>query len=59
EPQKGSEPATELQESEPDVEIKELDDREQPKKSEKERKEEIKDMPESEVDLTNVFDVNK
>ena len=42
-----------------DVEVKELDESDKPKKSEEERKKEIDDMPESKIDLADVFKSNK
>lgn len=53
------EESDESSESEPDFSVKELDNSEQLRKSEEERKAEIHKMPESKVNLSNMFNVNK
>jgi hypothetical protein len=47
------------EEEEPDFTVKELDNNEQLRKSEEERKAELAKMPESRINLTNVFNVHK
>jgi len=46
-------------EGEPDFSVKELDNSEQLRKSEEERKAELSKMEESKIDLSNMFNVNK
>ena len=46
-------------EGEPDFSVKELGNGEQLRKSEEERKAEVSKMPESSIDLSNMFNVNK
>lgn len=47
------------EEEEPDFTVKELDNNEQLRKSEEERKAELDKMPESRINLTNVFNIHK